>query len=597
MGVKLLWKVTAVIVVALALAGPVWAQPRPIKIDMPDGGGDSAYKTPQMQVLNKEQVEGLKGGASLGTLMYAAESEGSGVVGRAIGALICEFLGGCPTGVAAADGGVEVGRSKGAIRSISRMNVAMVTNRPASTETYVADLLNNAGIGVVSPAYAQGIGFAALSPILEAWKTFRNIAYLFFILITLVIGFMIMFRQKVGSAAITAQQAIPQIIIALLAVTFSYAIAGLLIDAMYLLMFLMAGVFGYQDSFNVGIVGLGVKLITNGAGDAGSAIEKIVDNALQGTPVINAIDGALGGIPGEAVSQGAGLIALLTVAIAMFYATFKLFFELLKTYVTIIISITMAPLLLMFDAIPGRNGFSTWIKSLIGNLAAFPTVLMVLLIYEQLTKAGSGVAKGGFAPPYLLSGITNQAEIIPFLVGLGILLALPEAVVKVKSMLGASEGPFGEILKAGLQNARSSLSTGTKAAVVPVLGAAGAGGGYYAGGMVADRLGMKGQQKTTARLLGAGLGATMGPRIPGVARNVVGSTLRQARDAVIAEQLKRVMSGFDSAVNESETQEGVSLARGQKQVTYTAAQVPAGTPTQLASRYKRGARPPQGGGH
>jgi hypothetical protein len=41
---------------------------------------------------------------------------------------------------------------------------------------------------------------------------------------------MIMFRTKVGQAAITAQQAIPNVVIAMLAVTFSYAIAGLMID-------------------------------------------------------------------------------------------------------------------------------------------------------------------------------------------------------------------------------------------------------------------------------------------------------------------------------------------------------------------------------
>lgn len=50
---------------------------------------------------------------------------------------------------------------------------------------------------------------------------FRNLAYLFFVVIFLVIGFMIMFQDQVSpSEAITAQQAIPSLIIAMLAVTF-----------------------------------------------------------------------------------------------------------------------------------------------------------------------------------------------------------------------------------------------------------------------------------------------------------------------------------------------------------------------------------------
>ena len=61
---------------------------------------------------------------------------------------------------------------------------------------------------------------------------------------------MIMFRSKVGQAAITVQQAIPSILIALLAVTFSYAIAGFLIDLMYLMMYMLAGLFAGDISGN-----------------------------------------------------------------------------------------------------------------------------------------------------------------------------------------------------------------------------------------------------------------------------------------------------------------------------------------------------------
>ena len=130
----------------------------------------------------------------------------------------------------------------GAVASSFRMLGAMYTHPPAHTATYVADLVRSSGLA--TPAYAQGLGFASLDPILNLWKIFRNVAYFFFIVILIVLGFMIMFRQKIsGQAAVTAQQAIPSVVVSLILVTFSYAIAGFMVDLMYVLMYLIIGLF------------------------------------------------------------------------------------------------------------------------------------------------------------------------------------------------------------------------------------------------------------------------------------------------------------------------------------------------------------------
>ena len=53
----------------------------------------------------------------------------------------------------------------------------------------------------------------------------------------IVIGFMVMFRRKIDpKTVITVQNALPKIVLALLLVTFSYAIAAFMIDLMYLVM-------------------------------------------------------------------------------------------------------------------------------------------------------------------------------------------------------------------------------------------------------------------------------------------------------------------------------------------------------------------------
>jgi hypothetical protein len=351
-------------------------------------------------------------------------------------ASITKLLAGCTTG-ACTDYNGEPTETAGLYGGLTSTMVAMFNTQPANSTTAIADALDSAGI-VVQPAHAQGIGFAALDPILDTWKVFRNLAYLFFILTFVVIGFMIMFRQKVGQAAVTAQQAIPQIIIALVTVTFSYAIAGLLIDLMYLLMYLIVGIFGEESSLiDLNVFTLGFQMLTRSWTNIG-AIGGFVDATLSSFTRV--------------VSYSLGVIAngafLLIITVAILIGMFRLFFELLKTYVTIVISIALAPLILMLGAIPGRSSFGGWVQSLVGNLAAFPTVLLVLIIFDMISGA-EGINNAGFLPPYLLGG--GAGGVIPTLVGLGMILALPEIVVKVKEALGAKD-TFGWLTSAAFKN-------------------------------------------------------------------------------------------------------------------------------------------------
>ena len=120
---------------------------------------------------------------------------------------------------------------------------AMYANPPASTAYYAYDLLQNAGFA--PKAYAQGIGFSGLSPILPLWKAFRNISYMILVIVLIAIGFMIMFRMKIDpQTVISVQNALPKIVVTLILITFSYAIAGLLIDLMYLTLLLVINIFG-----------------------------------------------------------------------------------------------------------------------------------------------------------------------------------------------------------------------------------------------------------------------------------------------------------------------------------------------------------------
>lgn len=126
----------------------------------------------------------------------------------------------------------------GALQQASTFMVALYDNPPVSGMTYLASVTNR--LGIAKPVYAQdqGIGFRGLQPILPLWRVFRNIAYVGFVLVFVVTGFAIMLRIKMSpQAVVTIQSAIPRIVIALLLVTFSYAIAGFLVDLSYVLFF------------------------------------------------------------------------------------------------------------------------------------------------------------------------------------------------------------------------------------------------------------------------------------------------------------------------------------------------------------------------
>jgi hypothetical protein len=354
----------------------------------------------------------------------------------------------------------------GFIGDLSKGIASTYTNPPASSVTYMADLMKNAKI--IPSAQAQGLGFSSLDPILETWKAFRNLAYLFFVVAFIVIGFMIMFRVQVGKAAITVQQAIPNIIIALLAVTFSYAIAGFMIDIMYVVMYMLASFFTEgPDLINKNIFGL-VGLMFKGGDTLGStqnAIEQFMEDAFSI------------GFVGEAVAWLSSLLGSVIIGIAILFATFKIFFELVKTYIAVLLSIIFSPILLMMGAFSGNEVFFKWLKNLAGNLILWPVVLVCILVQRMLTAPirsmwGTGEALdqafgGGFLPPFLMG--QGQGAIVPVILGIGVLLVIPEIMQQVKKAMGVSDGMFGELAKAAFSNMKND-SEKTVATALPIAG-------------------------------------------------------------------------------------------------------------------------------
>lgn len=121
-------------------------------------------------------------------------------------------------------------------------SMAQMYDIPVSSSDYFSDLASNFGIAKKAQAQ-EGAGFASLKPFQELWKTFRNVVYVLFILLFLFIGLGIMFRIKMDPRSVmTIQNQLPKIVIGLILVTFSYAIAGFMIDMMNVTMYFSYGI-------------------------------------------------------------------------------------------------------------------------------------------------------------------------------------------------------------------------------------------------------------------------------------------------------------------------------------------------------------------
>ena len=433
-------------------------------------------------------------------------------------------------------------------------------NLPASTGTYMHYLAGNFGITRNSFAkeifdgdgndgttpkpkeesgFGKGIGFDGLTPVLGIWKAFRNLTYLVFVLIFVVLGLGIMFRVNIDARAVMSiQNQLPKIIMALIFITFSYAIAGFLIDMMYLSIYLIVHVFDSQklatvsdmsNPFNAvgGLGGLSkiaspvsesvVKVFTSiFDGALGSNVAKIVTHiatafiggkagggigALAGF-VIGGVIGSVapgpgtlagaslglaagkmvGTIIGGAVgaSRGpqiltfvAGIIIYLVIIIALLRALFTTWISLIKAYVFILLDVIFAPIFIMGGLVPGSTtgGFTSWIRSLLGNLAAFPTVLILFMIGASVQSQLSNTeGAGNFIPPLVGISPDGSGELIAGIIGLGIILIMPEAVNLSKGFFKAPERKLAQAALAPVGVAMQSASKPFKNAIGSVWG-------------------------------------------------------------------------------------------------------------------------------
>lgn len=292
----------------------------------------------------------------------------------------------------------------GAISAMGGM-IGSLYSPPIHGVDYFKNLASNFGISKQAMAQTTGNGFDSLHPLIGLWTTFRNIVYLLFVVVFVSIGIAIMLRVKIDPRTVmTIQNQIPKIIVGLILVTFSFAIAGFLIDIMYVYIYLLFNVFKanipnlVQSPFGFAnaILGTGgiLNIVTGSSFEVGKIVAGLV-NGILGTTVGQAINllfavvtfvpkiackavslvpnlsnvvpvlkdipvpipfinlggggssicNSVDNLPQYFIGGIAGVIAFLVILIAILLALFRLWFALLSAYIFLLLDVVFAPFL------------------------------------------------------------------------------------------------------------------------------------------------------------------------------------------------------------------------------------------------------------
>lgn len=399
--------------------------------------------------------------------------------------------------------------SGGALGATTSLIGMLYLNPPVRTADYLASLGKQFGVVKEARAQVVGSGAAVLSPILSLWQVSRNISYVVMIIIFVIIGLMVMFRQRINpQTVITAQAALPGLVIGLIMITFSFFFAGLISD----MAFVGTNVVGYYFAAAQGkaddpertnlVQRISDKNVLNifgpltgivGSNDISASLDTILGQLPVNVQLVLRTFTAFlvtqffaplaGGIGSIATAAGGGIpwgflvspimtlftgligftaptftlgFALSFIAtLALIYTMIKLLLRLVSAFLTIIFLTISAPFQFLAAALPGRQGIATgWILNMLANILIFPAVLAVFYFIAFIL----GPDKVGNDYPLKVSNslkiIGNDTlplfggfnlDFIKILLAFGALMALPKIPDVVVGAIGRM-GQAGQLL-------------------------------------------------------------------------------------------------------------------------------------------------------
>lgn len=299
----------------------------------------------------------------------------------------------------------------------------LFSDRPISGISYFKDIGRR--FNLIPEASAQtGFGFAtALDPVRSMWSGARNISYSLLVVVIIAMAFMIMFRVKISpQAVITVQSALPNVIVAIILITFSYAIAGFLIDLMYVVIQLVSmlsiqmlpsttpitnpgTIFGWltigSAGANIGVPGIFVQLFL---------YVWLWSSAFFIVGIMSL--GPYFGVPFFLFF--AALLLFIFLILSLWWGL-KIVWMLLKTYATILLLTIFAPFQILIGTLVPTMGFSRWLKEFISNLAVFVVVGLLFSLAWIFLLQSVALALKSVGPQTIVDAFFTLIGSIPFL--------------------------------------------------------------------------------------------------------------------------------------------------------------------------------------
>ncbi|HUV42832.1 MAG TPA: hypothetical protein VMY36_02885 [Patescibacteria group bacterium] len=362
----------------------------------------------------------------------------------------------------------------GMIRTIGSFIAYIYATPPASGIQYLASIGEK--LRVVKPTYAQeDTGFERMADYLPLWKTFRNITYVFFVLILVFMGFAIMFRVKINpQTVITIQSALPKVVIGLILITFSYAIVGLMIDFMWVFTNLIIFTFKHIPDTDPNFPQWLSRLITAQAVTDASHLAAGIFIILLGPAfatfltftIITSTPTIITSIilwPISPMIIGLNVTILFLLAIIFLIIYIRILWALLKAYVMVVLHLIFAPFEILVGILPGSNAISSWFRNLIANLVVLPATIAMIFLSGYLAIAplfrksnlGSLVVssiEGNTSSTFLedlvaafrnLGSANVISTIIMLFISIGILALTPKVTDIIKAFLAGKPFEYG----------------------------------------------------------------------------------------------------------------------------------------------------------
>ena len=192
----------------------------------------------------------------------------------------------------------------------------------------------------------------------------RNIVYLLFILVFSIIGIGIMLRLHIDPRTVmTVQNQIPKIIIGIVTITFSFALAGFLVDIMWVVLYLFASVIASATS---GVLSPNVVSGITQANSPFDAANLVYPGEVGIIDLSGAVAGAFAqiinsalafitddlGIIRDAIVGIINVLAFIIILIAILVALIRLLVVLIFAYINIILDVIFAPWWILLGYFP-----------------------------------------------------------------------------------------------------------------------------------------------------------------------------------------------------------------------------------------------------